>query len=170
MRKCEAAGCTWDVFGTDKKTGRGYCKNHQYLRTDKNRYDIKRSPIKRSPLKPKRVKSEGLIILYKEIAKERELKSFVSGVDLSKVSKDFWRNLFAHVLAKGQNKYPKFKLYKKNIVLLSPKEHDLYDNGTEFEREEYARNMMKQGIVVRWQKLYDLREELLTEYKDKHGN
>jgi len=29
--------CSYPVFGTDKKTGMGYCKNHQRLRTDLDR-------------------------------------------------------------------------------------------------------------------------------------
>ncbi len=34
MRVCEYDNCGVLVFGTDKKTGKGYCKRHQYLRTD----------------------------------------------------------------------------------------------------------------------------------------
>ena len=168
MRKCEAVGCNWDVFGTDKKTGRGYCKNHQYLRTDVDRYAKVRKPLKRTQIKPKKVKASGLITFYKMIWNERK-RSFVSDINLEKTPEHMWLNLFAHVLAKGQNKYPKFKLYKKNVVILTPKEHDLYDNGSTDQREEYARAMMSQGIIVRWERLYELRKELLTEYQKKHG-
>lgn len=34
MRTCSFEGCKYDVFGTDKNTGLGYCKRHQYKRTD----------------------------------------------------------------------------------------------------------------------------------------
>jgi len=36
MRQCEFNGCIWPVFGSDKNTGIGYCKNHQWTRTDIN--------------------------------------------------------------------------------------------------------------------------------------
>lgn len=55
MRICEApTGCKYDVFGTDKKTKRGYCLNHQHLRTDIKRYlpktKLNRSANKESSL------------------------------------------------------------------------------------------------------------------------
>lgn len=37
MRTCQKIGCGYPVFGTDKKTGIGYCNSHQYLRTDTDR-------------------------------------------------------------------------------------------------------------------------------------
>ncbi len=40
MRMCEAPKCNNVVFGTDKKTRIGYCKNHQYLRTDIDKRSI----------------------------------------------------------------------------------------------------------------------------------
>jgi hypothetical protein len=40
MRFCEALNCSFPVFGTDKKTNIGYCKNHQYLRTDLDKRSI----------------------------------------------------------------------------------------------------------------------------------
>lgn len=40
MRFCEHTGCDKPVFGTDKKTRTGYCKTHQYLRTDISKESI----------------------------------------------------------------------------------------------------------------------------------
>lgn len=37
MKICQHKNCTYPVFGTDKITGIGYCKNHQYCRTDIDR-------------------------------------------------------------------------------------------------------------------------------------
>ena len=70
-------------------------------------------------------------------------------------------NCFAHVLSKAQNKYPYFKYYAKNIVLLTPGEHALLDQGTEEARISYALDVKS----ANWQPLYDLREELEKEYK-----
>lgn len=70
-------------------------------------------------------------------------------------------NCFAHVLAKGLNQYPYFKYYAKNIVLLTPGEHALLDQGTEEARISYALDVKS----ANWQPLYDLREELKKEYE-----
>lgn len=40
MRFCEANKCNQPVFGTDKKTGKGYCRSHQTLREDFDRRSI----------------------------------------------------------------------------------------------------------------------------------
>ncbi len=85
-----------------------------------------------------------------------ERRSFVSGKPIYVFNV---RNM-AHVLPKAQNKYPKFKLYPKNIVLLSFEEHDSWDNGI---REELR-------LLPEWNKMFELEEELLLEYKILHGN
>lgn len=46
---CKADGCTWNVFG------KGYCLNHQYLRTDKKPKQIKRTPIKKLSSKQEKI-------------------------------------------------------------------------------------------------------------------
>lgn len=67
-------------------------------------------------------------------------------------------SLFAHVLPKG--KYPELKLKEENIVLLTPNEHALFDQGTEEKREEYARL----NPTCDWEKLYDYREVLKKKF------
>ncbi len=47
MRFCEHTGCDKPVFGTDKKTRTGYCKTHQYLRTDIDKDTILQRAIKK---------------------------------------------------------------------------------------------------------------------------
>ncbi len=47
MRFCEASNCSRPVFGTDKKTRTGYCKLHQYLRTDIDKDGIVARAIKK---------------------------------------------------------------------------------------------------------------------------
>lgn len=47
MRFCEIQGCPRPVFGTDKKTRTGYCKNHQHLRTDIDKDTIIQRAIKK---------------------------------------------------------------------------------------------------------------------------
>jgi len=88
--------------------------------------------------------------MFKEIWAEREHKSFVSGKPLGHVAK---AHFFAHVLSKGA--YPKYRLNKDNIVLLTFDEHYLYDHGTMDQREKTGYD---------WQKLYDLKDDLKIKY------
>lgn len=101
----------------------------------------------------------------------RVKKSFLTGFWLrSYESTPLFYNMFAHVLAKGQNKYPYFRNYFKNIVLLTPGEHALYDQGTEEQRILYSAEVeMSSGGKNKadWAKLEALGEELKEEYK-KH--
>ena len=101
-------------------------------------------------------------IIFKQIWMRSDRKSFVSGLYLRDfMTTNLAHNCFAHVLAKGQNQYPYFKYYAKNIVLLTPGEHALLDQGTEEARISYALDVKS----ANWQPLYDLREELKEEYK-----
>jgi hypothetical protein len=101
-------------------------------------------------------------IIFKQVWMRSNKKSLVSGLFLREfMSTDLAFNCFAHVLAKGLNQYPYFKYYAKNIVLLSPGEHALLDQGTEEARISYALDVKS----ANWQPLYDLREELKVEYK-----
>ncbi len=101
-------------------------------------------------------------IIFKQIWMRSNKKSFVSDLFLRKyMTTDLAFNCFAHVLAKGLNQYPYFKYYAKNIVLLTPGEHALLDQGTEEARISYALDVKS----ANWQRLYDLGEELKVEYK-----
>jgi hypothetical protein len=97
-----------------------------------------------------------LIDLYQEIWEERDHTSFVS----DKRIPFFSLSNFSHCLAKGQGKYPKFKYYKKNIVLLLPYEHFLVDSGTIDLRAKYQ----KENPSCDWERLAQLKIELLSEY------
>ena len=91
-------------------------------------------------------------------------KSFLSGeLLLSYLHSGYSFSCCAHVLSKAANKYPHFRLYLKNIILLSPTEHHLLDQGNEKQRITYA----KEVKTADWSKIDRLREELLQEYK-KH--
>ena len=100
--------------------------------------------------------------IFKQIWMLSDKKSFVSGLYLRDFMKtELAYNCFAHVLAKGMNQYPHFKYYARNIVLLTPGEHALLDQGTEEARISYALDVKS----ANWQRLYDLRDELKEEYK-----
>lgn len=67
----------------------------------------------------------------------------------------------AHILSKAANKYPHFRLYLKNIILLTPDEHHLLDQGAEKNRIAYSKRVK----TADWSKIDKLREKLLQEYK-----
>ena len=70
--------------------------------------------------------------MFRHIWLERPHVSFVSGAPIQ----DDVR-CFAHVLAKGLNKYPHFRFNPENVVLLTPTEHYLWDQGCKCDRDEY---------------------------------
>jgi hypothetical protein len=90
------------------------------------------------------------------ILESREHTSFISGLPI-----EGGRPNCAHVLPKGA--YPELKYDPENIVLLTWKEHQLFDQGTEQDRNNYHIRMLAQGCEVNWQKLYELKEQLFHE-------
>jgi hypothetical protein len=165
---CIIEGCENPIFSHK------HCKSHQHKRTDdkwikaiqKRRYPgIK--PKKKSIPVPKPYSGVddlnvgGELKMFEHIWDTREHISFLSDKPLGVVKNGhMWVNVFAHVLAKGLAKYPKFKLYSKNVILLTPEEHNLLDFCSEAQRQAYA---AVNGCD--WQKVYDFREELKEEYK-----
>ena len=155
-KECNKEDCTNPVFG------KGYCKWHQYLRADKK--TPKRKVFTITPRPPVGLNDKcvnGEAELYKIIWDSNEHKSFLSGRPINLIEgSSFWFNVFAHVLAKGKAKYPKFRLYSKNIIMLLPEEHFLLDHCPEEERKKYA-----ELHKCDWNKVYNLRDSLIEEYK-----
>lgn len=117
-------------------------------------------------------KKTGEAIIFKEILEEREIRSFISKIDLRPyVHGIMHANLFAHVIPKNgsvrlnfiskEQKDKYLRLNKDDIVLLTPYEHQLFDHGTRAQRNEYAQQKAKEGITVTWSKLYDKKEKLI---------
>ena len=104
--------------------------------------------------------------LYLEAIENGEWKSFLTGIPLP--IQPVMANMM-HVLAKGKSKYPNFKYYKKNLAFGTCEEHHLFDNGSDEQRQRYSEEVKQSGGFCDWQKLYDLRDELKQEYKEKYG-
>lgn len=102
------------------------------------------------------------LAIFKQLWITSNRRSFVSGLFLRDfINTDLFLNCFAHVLPKAANKYPYFKYYAKNIVLLTPGEHSLWDNGTEEARISYSLDVK----TANWQRLKDREQELKEEYQ-----
>ena len=111
-------------------------------------------------------------MLFRIIWNVRSQRSFLTGTWLRNIQPGhpLWFNMFAHVLPKGMNKFPHFRFYLKNIVLLSPGEHALLDQGTAEARITYSQEVeeaSKGKITADWSKIDVLAEELKEEYR-KH--
>ncbi len=110
-----------------------------------------------------RRKPTGEKALFEQIWAERRPFSYLTGLPLTQHYHSAKRvNMFAHILAKG--KYPRYRLKKENIVLLTPYEHWLFDQGTEEQREKYAQKIRSQGHECSWDQLFDLKQQMKRKY------
>jgi len=146
-KTCNYKECPNKVFGG------GFCRWHQWNRKDKQLKTFKA----RKPTGEREV--------FMEIWNSRPHVSFLSGEDLNQFEgTPFFWSLFAHVLSKAKNKYYKYKLEPKNIILITPEEHMIFDHGSEDQRIKYAkRNKFD------WKPVYDLKKQLRDEYIREHG-
>jgi len=144
-KPCIEPDCDYPRFG------KGYCLNHQYLRTDKKPKHLKRhsKPLRQTPIK-KKYKVTGEAALFQEIKRERVMRSFVSGDEI----KNPEPINFSHVIPKGS--YPGYRLRKDNIVILTAAEHRLYD---------HAKHLIKDN--PKWKPLFDLHDALVREYNQE---
>lgn len=117
------------------------------FKTDKT--DFKPEPkIKDKKPLNKAKKPTGEKAVFQSIWNKRPHKSQISG-DTIREAKPI---NFLHILAKGQNKYPDFKLEEENIILGTEEEHFIWDN---------ARHLIPANHKG-WQKLIE-KEALLKE-------
>ena len=152
MKKCKFDTCDNNVFGGL------YCRNHQYMRTDKKDKPIKKTPIKRN------YKPTGEGALFTSIIGTRRNYSFLSGLNIVEIDNTIDHNNCHHVLNKKD--YPDFRLYDRNIILITREEHDLIHAGTKEKIENYVKKVMElYGKTVHWDKLEALKKELVNEYK-----
>lgn len=112
MKICKSENCKNNVFGG------GFCKFHQYKRQEKNKPIVSTSI---NSFKEKKVKAKssasGQLALFKEVWNERAHVSELSGDKISM----FDVFCFHHILTKAA--YPKFLLFKPNIIILTRAEH-----------------------------------------------
>lgn len=100
-------------------------------------------------------KATGEGALFLAIWNSRPHISFVSGKHLGSEAKSFY---FAHVLPKST--YPAYRLFDRNIVLLTQEEHHAFDNGS------------REALTGQpgWDRLFALEQELKDNYyKEKEG-
>lgn len=176
MRTCSHPGCKFPVFGTDKKTKKGYCRIHQFYRTDLTpKFPLRRKP-KRTTIKSKekfarnaRLKHNfdpykwgfnNELEMFADIWISSDKKSKISGRNLRNfISSDLWYSCFAHVLNK--NHFPLYKYNPYNIMLIHPYEHYLVDMGSIKERVQYMEAFPEADFNI----FYDKQERFKSIYR-----
>lgn len=118
---CNNKGCKYNQFGG------GFCRNHQWLRTDKKQKPLNRTSIRKKSEKQKSRLGEQKLLqetdwrFYLEIWDEREHICFETDEYLGDEPQTLF---FHHVLEKGIRRYKKYRHCKWNIVLISWQVHD----------------------------------------------
>ena len=132
-RTCKKPGCTYNVFGG------GYCRVHQWLRTDKKPKELKKRTLIKSVKTPDFGFQTQLQVFRHIFFKlKKPVICPISGRDITDImngSITQWITAFAHILPKG--KYPLWRLNPRNVKMINPVAHNLLDQGTELQREEY---------------------------------
>lgn len=97
MRICSHDNCGVRVFGTDKNTRLGYCKSHQYLRTDLKKRKVK---IISSDEQPKKAGGASLDRWFKERRLEMTGVCRHCGGRTEKKNDSTYKFSVAHILPK----------------------------------------------------------------------
>lgn len=140
-KKCRECGESFAPYLSTNK----YCSPHCYYKSDEHKKaEEKKKKYKYKP------KNTGQSVVFEQIWNTRPHKSQISGEPIY----DATPSNFMHILAKGQNKYPKFILLKENIVLATAEEHFLWDN-------------MRYKVIndEKWQWVFEKEKELKERYK-----
>lgn len=107
------------------------------------------------------------LLVYKTVWQYYPRKSFVSGLWLRDFyGTEIFLNCFARILDK--DKFPYFRRYIKNLVLLTPGERALWMNGDEQARISYSQGLEERSggkIKAEWVKMENLVVILEKEYK-----
>jgi len=134
MKTCTYKACTNPQFGGQM------CRIHQWARKDKNIIRKINKRTKRVSVKKPDFGYDSLIALFKDVYWEhsKPIKCIVSGVDLTgciSAPVGVFVSHFAHILPRSH--YSFWKYNKRNILILSPYVHHLFDQGTQEQRDKH---------------------------------
>ncbi len=105
-------------------------------------------------------KSTGEAEIFEKIWNERPHKSQISGEIIHEPK----AINFLHVLPKGQNKYPEFKLNMENIILGTAEEHHIWDNA-----RHLISDINDETSHYNWKMVFELEQQLKIKYKKEYG-
>jgi hypothetical protein len=122
-KTCNKNGCKYNQFGG------GYCRNHQYLRTDKKPKVLKKRKVSSSGVGLKNSLHEDWLF-YLEIWNERPHIDYETGEPIPGDASTLY---FHHVLPKRKSsRYEKYRHCKWNIVLVSWETHSKAETNIDF--------------------------------------
>lgn len=97
--------------------------------------------------------------LFNHLWETKEHKSEISGKPLyGKEEGAIWYHQFSHTLNKGR--YPGYKCKAFNIVMMLPNEHNFYEHFVDEDRQTPMYKMYRD----KWEALFELREQLKSQY------
>lgn len=126
----------------------GYNCNRERMLARKEYLGIEEKPKKKVGLKTQK-KQTGELEIYKEIWNERPHKSEIDGTYLGEELQPIF---FSHILSKGA--YPSYRLDKRNIILKTPEQHQLWEFG---DKKELRKD-------PNWNIVFERFDELKFEY------
>lgn len=132
MRTCKASGCIMPVFGTDKNNGNGFCKSHQYLRTDRDtRTVFQKHMDKHKDQKTFHVDGD-INQWFTKKRGEMTGKCLFCGGKTEKYNDETFKRSIAHLLAKKKGLFPSIKTHQDNwleLCFYGNSCHTNFDNG-----------------------------------------
>ena len=146
-----------------KANSKGFCPIHrpQPIKGDRTVKAVITNLKKQAIQRKRKVTGEGE--LFKEIAQERPHVCFVTGTPVNVYNQDGRLNVscFAHLVSKGSR--TDLRLLKKNIVIVLPRVHHIYDKGN---RQERAEMEQYEG----WHNLHKLHDLIIEENNRDNKN
>ena len=97
--------------------------------------------------------------MYVWIWQNRDHVSWLTGRPIQ-----FHPTCFLHVLAKGLNKYPHYRLNPDNVILGTYEEHNLIDNGDQDKLDRYKKENPNFAIEA----LHEKENKLKAEYQQRY--
>lgn len=130
---CKDSACSRNVFGG------GYCRYHQWKRTDKKPKRLAKRAIRKT-VKAYDFGFDTQPQVFKHVyfIAKKPIVCPVSGRDITDCMNgpiEHWIKHFAHILPKS--KYTYWKFNPENILILHPEVHHIFDQGTQEDRDKY---------------------------------
>lgn len=119
MRLCEYKDCRFPVWGTDKITRIGYCKNHQYARTDTDKRSILQKAMDKAKPGTRTIGIQSPTELDAWfLMRDAEATGFCKncGGKSCKGDEKYYKFSVAHILAKSL--FPSVATHEKNSIEL----------------------------------------------------
>ncbi len=133
MKTCKYKECSNPVFSS------GYCRIHQWARTDKKRKPIAKRSTREMVKRPS-YGYDSQIQMFKHMffSAKKPIICPISSRDITDIMDgriEQWVHMFAHIIPKKNYTY--WRLNPRNVMMINPVVHHIIDNGTMADREKH---------------------------------